>query len=202
MQNRLDSYLSQLKQGLLRIDEERAKILRKLSLQIKQDLEEKGSSQLNFICTHNSRRSHLAQVWAQVAAFHYGLTVQCYSGGTEATRIYNSTLEAIEKTGISIVQLSKAENPVFSLRYSDEAPTLICFSKTYDHEYNPSKGYTAIMTCSDAEENCPYIPRATSRIPITYRDPKFSDGTDSEPRTYQETCLLVATEMFYVMSKV
>ena len=39
-----------------------------------------------FICTHNSRRSHIAQVWAQTAASYFNISnVYAYSGGTEAT---------------------------------------------------------------------------------------------------------------------
>lgn len=30
----------------------------------------KQKIRINFICTHNSRRSHLSQIWAQALAFH------------------------------------------------------------------------------------------------------------------------------------
>ena len=39
--------------------------LRDVSEQIKQEMEQNGEVNLNFICTHNSRRSQFAQVWAQ-----------------------------------------------------------------------------------------------------------------------------------------
>ena len=41
---------------------------------------------LIFICTHNSRRSHMAQLWAQTAAAYHGVAaIETFSGGTEAT---------------------------------------------------------------------------------------------------------------------
>ena len=42
------------------------------------------AARLVFICTHNSRRSQLGQVWAATAAAHGGVSgVETYSGGTE-----------------------------------------------------------------------------------------------------------------------
>ena len=58
------------------------------------------------------------------------------------------------------------------------------------------------MTCSDTDQNCPFIPGASLRIPITYEDPKEADGTDYESVRYDERCKQIATEMFYLMSQV
>lgn len=202
MNNDLQQYLEKVAPLGNQISEERKIELGRLSSFIKEQLTDKGNAQLDFICTHNSRRSHLTQIWAQIAAYHHGLNIQCYSGGTEATRIYASTIKALEKAGIDMVKLSDSENPIYSVRYNDTAAPLIAFSKTFDHPMNPSEGYAAIMTCGHAEENCPYIPTAAARIAITYVDPKHSDGSPEESQVYGETCKLIATEMFYVMSQV
>lgn len=79
---------------------------------------------------------------------------------------------------------------------------MICFSKTFDDPANPDKNFAAIMTCSDADENCPLVPGTSFRKAVTYRDPKESDGTDHEMETYDERCRQIATEMFYMMSRV
>lgn len=114
---------------------------------------------LNFICTHNSRRSHLSQIWAQTMTEHFQLNqVTCYSGGTAATAIYPMVIKVLEEAGFETVQLSKEDNPVFAIKYNADSHPIIAFSKTCDHPFNPSIGFAALMTCSDADENCPFIP--------------------------------------------
>ena len=54
------------------------------------------------------------------------------------------------------------------------------------------------MVCSAAETACPYIPEADKRLAITYEDPKSMDDTPMEEAAYDQTCKLIATEMFYV----
>lgn len=158
---------------------------------------------LNFICTHNSRRSHLCQVWAQTMASLYGLTnVTSYSGGTEATAIYPQILSTLDEQGFSIVSLSSGVNPVVALKYSETENPIIAFSKKYDHPFNPVEDYAAIMVCSDAEQNCPMIPGRVSRIGITYQDPKVSDGTPQMQTIYLERSIEIGTEMKYVFLNV
>ncbi len=161
-----------------------------------------GPVRLNFICTHNSRRSHLAMIWAAVAAHHYHIdAIQTYSGGTEATAFNPRAVAAIERAGFK-VQHTGGDNPDYAVFYDEKAQPLSCFSKKYDH---PSIGvlpFAAIMTCSDADENCPYIPAAAARIPIRYQDPKSADDTPEEAAVYDERCLQIASEMLYVFRKV
>ena len=50
-------------------------------IQSKIDLEKEIN--LNFICTHNSRRSHFSQIWAQVLADYFNIKkFKSFSGGT------------------------------------------------------------------------------------------------------------------------
>ena len=86
---------------------------------------------LNFICTHNSRRSHLTQVWAQTMAYYFNIkNVFCYSGGTEATALFPMVAETLVKSGFKINPISKNENPVYSIKYADTEHPIIGFSKT------------------------------------------------------------------------
>ncbi len=158
-------------------------------------------ARLNFICTHNSRRSQFAQVWAQTAADALDLPVDSYSGGTEVTACNPRTVEALERAGFK-VDSSGEGNPVYRLHYSQKEHPILAFSKVHDDDFNPSEQFAAIMTCSDADENCPFIPGADIRIPLLYIDPKFSDDTSDEAEVYDDCCRQIASEMFFIFSMV
>lgn len=185
------------------ISEERKKTLQPLIDFIKTKADAKAIINLNFICTHNSRRSHLSQVWAQTLAQYFNIkNVFCYSGGTEATALFPSAAEALESSGFKIEKLSTEDNPVYAIKYSETAHPVIGFSKTFDADFNPSSEFAAIMTCSSADEGCPFIAGAEKRIPITYEDPKAFDGTPQQAEKYLERSLQIATEMKYVFSNI
>ncbi|MFV8370545.1 low molecular weight phosphatase family protein [Flavobacterium sp. LB2R40] len=158
---------------------------------------------LNLICTHNSRRSHLAQVWAQTAAAYYGVqNVFCYSGGTETTALFPVVVQTLAQTGFKIKTISEGTNPIYSIKYGDNELPIIGFSKTFDDDFNPQREFAAIMTCSQADGGCPFISGAEKRIPITFEDPKVFDGTLQQAEKYEERSLQIATELFYVFSKI
>ena len=159
--------------------------------------------QLIFICTHNSRRSHLSQIWAQVAAYNYDVqNVETFSGGTEGTAFNPRAVAAVQKVGFAIKDNGPAENPRYAVHYADDAEPMICFSKTYDDEYNPQSDFVAIMTCSSADEACPVVLGAAARIAIRYEDPKAYDDTEQETGKYDERCRQIAREMLYAFSLV
>ncbi len=158
---------------------------------------------LNFVCTHNSRRSHLSQIWAQTLAFHFGIeNVYCYSGGTEATALFPKVTETLIASGFGIKTLSGGENPIYSIKYVPDVHPIIGFSKTYDHSFNPVANFAAVMTCSHADKNCPFIPGADRRLPLTFDDPKKFDGTPHQTQKYAERCLEIATQLYYVFSNI
>ncbi len=165
--------------------------------------QEKGESvSLTFICTHNSRRSQFAQIWAAVAAAKYGIKdVQTFSGGTEDTAFNKRAVDACKRVGFKI-DGTVGTNPRYNVRFSDNAGAIDCFSKTFDNPANPQKGFAAIMTCSDADENCPIVHGAEFRARLTYDDPKIADRTAEETSKYDERCKQIATEMLYLFSKV
>lgn len=158
---------------------------------------------LNFICTHNSRRSHISQIWAQTAAQYYGINnVRCFSGGTEATAFNPRAVKAMQDAGFDIQVSKNGTNPVYAVRFSPDASPLTVFSKKYDDDFNPKNNFAAIMTCSHADENCPLVSGATKRIAITYHDPKDFDSTPQEAAKYAERVLEIGREMLYAFSLV
>ena len=170
---------------------------------IRSEFEQQSEIRLNFICTHNSRRSHLSQVWAQTAAHYYRIqNVYCYSGGTEATALFPKVAETLSDSGFTIQKLSEGNNPVYAIKFSENEAPIIGFSKTYDDQFNPESQFAAIMTCSQADGGCPFIAGAEKRIAVTYGDPKAFDNTPEQTEKYHERSLQIATEMFYVFSQI
>jgi arsenate reductase len=183
--------------------EERIEVLNKLSDYILSKLLSGNEVRMNFICTHNSRRSHLAQIWSQVALYELEIhNVYCYSGGTEATALFPKVADTLRSQGLIIGKISNGINPVYSIKVDVDAPPIIAFSKVYDHPFNPASQFVAVMTCNQADENCPFIPGAEKRIAVTYNDPKGSDGTTAQDKVYLERSEQIKEEMFYVFQKV
>lgn len=150
---------------------------------------------LNFICTHNSRRSHLGQVWAQAAAIQLGFAqVECFSGGTEVTRMNPRAAATLARAGCRI-ETGQGENPPYLISLGPEVQ-LTAYSKLFDDEANPKENFAAVMTCTDADQNCPLILGAT-RISLPYDDPKAADDTPEESERYDERCRQIATEMYW-----
>lgn len=158
---------------------------------------------LTFICTHNSRRSHMAQLWAQAAAHHFGVDgIETYSGGTEATAFNPRAVAALQRAGFLVEPTTTGDNPVYAVRFFGGMEPLRCFSKVYDHPPNPTRDFCAVMTCGAADAACPIVFGAAERIAITYDDPKAADGTPQETAVYDERCRQIAREMLYAFSRV
>ncbi|GGI57702.1 arsenate-mycothiol transferase ArsC [Winogradskyella haliclonae] len=185
------------------ISEERKTILNKLVTFIQSKKDKGLPVNLNFICTHNSRRSHLSQIWAQTMAHKFKIAnIFCYSGGTEATAMFPFVGDTLKKQGFEIHKLSNEENPVYAVKFAEDLLPIICFSKTFDANFNPKTNFAAVMTCSHADENCPFIAGAEQRIPVRYEDPKAYDNTPLQDEKYTERSLQIATEMKYIFSKI
>ena len=192
-----------LEQRFEEISEERKKLLAEFSKYIYEKTENVEEVNLTFICTHNSRRSHMTQIWAQTAAEYFNVpNVKCYSGGTEATAFNPRAVKAIREFGFEIDKKDESVNPVYLVHFSEEKDPLECFSKIYDDRYNPQKNYSAIMTCSHADENCPIVFGAERRFPIRYDDPKEYDDTELEEIKYLERFEQIGVEMLYLFSNI
>jgi arsenate reductase len=185
------------------IPAERLAILKPVADYIQQKKDTGALIRLNFICTHNSRRSHLSQIWAQTMAYHFGVqNVFCYSGGTEATAMYPKVAETLQNQGFQIQQLAATENPVYAVKFAQNEAAIICFSKTYQNEFNPASQYGAILTCNNADEGCPVVFGAEARFPVKYNDPKAFDNTDLQTAKYAERSLEIAQEMWWVFGQI
>ena len=199
--DKIDAIISTLNLGI--ITNERKEILQPLVDYIKMKINNNKKIRLNFICTHNSRRSHLSQVWAQTMAYHFNFkNVFCYSAGTEATAVFPMIIETLQNSGFEIKKLSENNNPIYHIKYSENEPPIVGFSKTLDSDFNPTSEFAAIMTCSQADEDCPFIHGAEKRIPIPFEDPKAFDNTPQQKEKYNERSLQIATELFYVFSQI
>lgn len=182
---------------------DRKDLLDELAAFIQEKVNNQQEIRLNFICTHNSRRSHLSQVWAQTLASYFSIkSVFCYSGGTEATALFPMAAETLKNTGFNVNILGDGENPVYAIKYAKNEHPVIGFSKKYDDPFNPKSGFAAIMTCSEADGGCPFIAGAERRIALTYEDPKAFDNTPQQAEKYWERSVQIATELYYVFAQI
>ncbi len=201
MYAKLKAICIDLTQKFDEIPSERKIILKKINSFIQSKKDKNEPIQLMYVCTHNSRRSHFGQIWAAVATEFYSIeNVSTFSGGTEATAFNINAINALKEIGFEIHTKSESSNPIFQVKFSEISNPSICFSKVYDDTYNPTTNFAAIMTCSDAEENCPFIPGVELRIATTYNDPKEFDGTPQQDEKYRERSLQIALETLYVFS--
>lgn len=204
----LQTYCNTLEQEFSQISTERKENLQIIAKYIKDKLAKKEPIALNFICTHNSRRSQFGQVWAMTAAKYYGLSPQqitTFSGGTEATACNPRTVAALKRAGVQIEVINEvsapvtvANNPRYAVQIAPKTQPVFLFSKKYNDTENPQKNFCAILVCSQADESCPLVNGAEKRIYHGYEDPKKSDGQANENQVYDETCRLIARELFYV----
>ncbi|UII26399.1 protein-tyrosine-phosphatase [Fulvivirga maritima] len=179
----------------------RLEVLHELINYIQNKMNAKKDVQLNFICTHNSRRSQFSQIWAQTAAFYYNLPITCFSGGIEVTAFNPRAVSAMSNAGFNITS-SAGDNPIYQVSFANEKKPIRAYSKLYDTPEEGKSNFAAILTCSHAEDNCPFIPDADQRIPLKYTDPKAYDDTPEEEKKYIETSIKIASEIFFVFSQI
>ena len=185
------------------IPEQRKTVLQPLVDFIQHKISNGQLIRINFICTHNSRRSHLSQVWAQTMAHYFSIqNVVCYSGGTEATALFPMVAKTLQNSGFQIDTIAEGNNPIYSIKYATNEHPIIGFSKKLDDSFNQTAEFAAVMTCSQADGACPFIAGAEQRIPITFEDPKEFDHTPQQAEKYEERSLQIATELFYVFSQI
>lgn len=202
MNTKIKNLCDQLSQQFESISSDRKVLLEKISSYIQQKKDAKSPIQLIYVCTHNSRRSHFGQIWAAVAAEYFCVNeVSTFSGGTEATAFNPNAIQALRGLGFEITEMDTTLNPKYEVDFGGSKLS-ICFSKVYDNASNPSSNFATIMTCGDAEENCPFIPGVELRIGTTYEDPKSFDGTDFQDEKYIERALQIGLETLYVFSKI
>jgi arsenate reductase len=155
---------------------------------------------LNFICTHNSRRSQFCQFWATFFSNYYNIKCEVYSGGTVETEVNKSVINNIQDYGFNI-SFKELNNPIYSIKFKGQNLGKY-FSKLYHDFENPRNEFAAIMTCSDADNNCPLINGAEIKFSLQYEDPKKYDRTKIEKNEYKKTSEKIASEMNYLFYKI
>ncbi|WP_343670840.1 protein-tyrosine-phosphatase [Chitinophaga sp.] len=194
----ITQYLKQVEKDFDLIAPERRTELQKIADGVRLLLHEKGQAALIYICTHNSRRSHMGQLWAMAAATYYNIKgISSYSGGTEITAFNPNAIKALQEAGFEIGQPAAAANPHYNIVYAEGAPAVIAFSKKYMDAPNPTSNFIAVMTCSHADDNCPFVTGASLKVATPYEDPKAGDGKPEQEQVYRERCRQIATEVLY-----
>ncbi len=195
----LQAYIERALSEIGGIHPSRTEVLKEIIHYARLKISEDTDPKLVFICTHNSRRSHFGSIWAHIAFSIYGHLISSHSGGTEETSFNKNAINALRRAGIRITG-DHGSNPKYEVYFSQSNDPVLCWSKKYDHPSNPQGGFCALMTCSEADAECPIIPGVEKRISLLYQDPKEFDGTDMQDDKYDERCFQIAVEMLYVAS--
>ncbi|EMO39738.1 low molecular weight phosphotyrosine protein phosphatase domain protein [Leptospira noguchii serovar Autumnalis str. ZUN142] len=182
----------------------RKEILIKFSKKIKQEISKNNFVKLLFVCTHNSRRSQIAQMLAHASAEYLGIrNVQTFSGGTEVTTFFKNSVEALTNIGFKIEKkYEKDQNPKYSVAINAKQEPILGFSKLYSDSINPNEKFIAVMVCSSADKTCPFVTGADARISLPYPDPKIYDHTDEVLQKYIETCQTISREILFTFQNV
>jgi len=199
----LRKYVDQRGDEFDQIPRDRREQLEKIADYVKGQVKSAQPIKLTFICTHNSRRSHMSQIWAAIAAQYYGVAgVETFSGGTEATAFNPRAVAALKRAGVKVEKKDDEANPRYEVSSGGSAPPLICFSKVYNESPNPEKGFCAVMTCTQADQKCPLVKGCVLRVSLPFDDPKVADNTPEEASKYDERCSQISREMLYLFSRV
>lgn len=208
LNKKLQQYATSLSAEFVNISGEQKKELEEIGDYILEKAKENKTVSILYICTHNSRRSHLGQVWLQTAAAYYGIqNIQTFSGGTAITAFNIRVADALKRAGFGVakstIQISQSENEVpnipYEISYANDVPPMLVYSKKYTDINNPKNNFLAIMVCSEADRTCPNVEGAELRIAMPYDDPKYYDGTPAETEKYDERCRQIARDQFYIM---
>lgn len=197
---KLSTYCDKLSDEFIQIPEERKAELKDIANFIVEQRKEHKPTNLLFVCTSNSRRSHMAQVWSQIASYYYNIdSVFTFSGGTEQTRVNINAIDALNRAGIEIYSNNMGDNTLRYVRVGNKINPWVIFSKKYTDATNPKNNFAAVMVCSEADKACPFVEGAELRIGLPYQDPKEFDNSLLKEAKYDERCRQIAREMFYIM---
>ena len=152
---------------------------------------------LHFVCTHNARRSQLAQVWASVWADYFKLPILAISGGTEASAVHPNVLQALSAQGFEIFP-HDSNGHICGWKKAHSGTHL--FSKKWEDALLVGRPFMAVMTCSEADKECPVVPGAVDRFPLRFKDPKEFDGQPNAIEGYQTRSLEIAHELYDLFS--
>lgn len=187
-----------LEDRLTSINGDRREALDKLGQHIAERIKVNKEAVVKFVCTHNSRRSQLAEFMLDVLARDRGYNVIALSAGTESTAFNPRMVTAITSLGFEIEKYGHETNPLYIYKASGD--DYYYYSKKYDEDIIPYEDTIIVTVCGDANENCPVIPGSFTRMHIGYVDPKASDNSPQEAETYSQKVLEIGSEMLYIIN--
>jgi len=199
----LTLYCQELEQNFNQIIPARKQELLILSNYLSTQIQEGKTPSVTVICTHNSRRSHLAQLWLAIASDYYQTPkISTFSGGTETSAFNPRTVAALQKIGLKITSKNlSVTNPIYEVCWTDQMAPYLAFSKQYSDAPNPQTDFLALMVCSHADVHCPIVTGSTLKLALPYQDPKAFDDTDLDASEYTKTCALIGLEMLFVLKQ-
>jgi hypothetical protein len=171
--------------------------VRNVALYVAGDILAGGSASIMFLCTHNSRRSQMAQAWGLAAAARFDVPVTCYSGGTGPTRVHSSAMAGLSALGFDVLPAGEGR---FSVAFSHAGRTEL-WSKRYQ-DAAKERQFIAIANCSQADEGCPTIPSARTRLAMLYDDPRVADGHPDEVQVYTACASTIGRELMALFALV
>lgn len=159
------------------------------------------AAQVLVVCTHNARRSQIAQYWLAVGAAYFGLeTLFVYSGGTEVTAVHPHTAAALQRMGLSVVPTDVSlNNPPYQVRWNDTMQALPAYSKHYKDALLLEQDFVALLVCDT--EACPHIPGAVDHIALPYEDPSIWDHSPEQMHYYDQTVRSIGMELLWVLQQ-
>jgi arsenate reductase len=118
----LTDTLKQTSESLIKdfeaILEDRKALLDELAIYIKGKLISRKEVNLIFICTHNSRRSHMAQIWARrlLQFTTTSRTSRLFPEAHKKLHLTSMAVNALKKAGFKIKALSEKSNPKYRVK--------------------------------------------------------------------------------------
>ena len=198
--SKLQQYVERSLDADEKLTTERQVELIELSKALARQIKTSKKASLLFVCTHNSRRSQMCQLWTLAASYYYNIDgIDAHSGGTEATAFNPRAVAAMRRAGFLIKTKVPGQNPRYDVTLRLNTKPVEAFSKVYNDLTNPRRDFIAVMVCGDADEKCPVVVGSAERVPLHFVDPKISDGTAKETETYDARCQQIANEMLFVM---
>ena len=199
--SKLQEYCVILTQEFNKIPGERKDQLNELAGYISENLTKKEPVQILFVCTNNSRRSQFAEIWAQTAAYYYGLkNISSYSGGIQQTAINYMIIESLKRAGFSVTASEVySENPVYLVSPGRRWKDIFVFSKKIDYWNNPNGHFACVYCSKNLINNNMKIPGSIQTIELPYDNVKIFDNSPGGNLKNDKICKEIGREMFYVM---
>ncbi len=204
MENKiLQSYVQGLTSKFGSISEKRKEVLTLIAKEIAHRRNQNQDVAITVVCTHNSRRSQLGEIWIETACQYYGIDgIKAFSGGTEVTAFNIRMVVALRHVGFHLHTEQPGDNPRYELTaLTSSARQHLLFSKTYNDPFNPQERFIAIIVCGEADEACPTVFGASARYSLPYLDPKEFDDTPFEHEAYLDKVEEMGIEFLFLIAK-